>query len=107
MYLLKNETIRNAFHRITFEELGETFSLESAVHRGVFEHFYDTNFAEQPGFGTHYIVLSYEIKVEKEPGSLPRKQHGQYEWFSEGSLLDEEKVHLFTKAYFAHKDFSR
>lgn len=105
--MLKNETIKSAFHRITLEELGKAFPLESALHQGVFEHIYDTNFAEHPDFGTHYIVLSFEIKLVEELYNLPKAQHGQYKWISEDLLLDEENVHLYTKAYFARKELSK
>jgi len=102
--ILVNERIENAFLRITYEELGKTFPIESATHKGVFEHFYDRNFAEQPGFGTHYIVLAYEILLEEELKNLPQEQHYRYKWFSVNSLLNEKRVHPHTKAYFSpHK----
>jgi colanic acid biosynthesis protein WcaH len=101
--ILKNETISNAFQRITYEELGKAFHIESANHRGVFEHLYETNFTEKTGFGTHYIVLAYEIYVEEELTTFPKQQHRRYKWFSEDSLLSEKSVHHYTQAYFSHK----
>jgi GDP-mannose mannosyl hydrolase len=60
--MLKDETIRDAFARITRTELGAEMSIERAQLLGIYEHFYSTNRLEKEGFGTHY-VLAYEIEL--------------------------------------------
>ena len=66
--ILKNESLRDAFERITSGELGMVFTLEQSVFTGVYEHFHnDDNFSGQSGYGTHYIVLAFKIQA---PGSL-------------------------------------
>lgn len=95
----KDERIAQAFARITTEELGRTFVLEQAQFRGVFEHFYATNFIGHPGFGTHYVVLAYELLVETSWMGLPLEQHQQYQWLSDDELLQHPQVHPYTKAY--------
>jgi colanic acid biosynthesis protein WcaH len=96
----KNETIEAAFRRICADELGLEASWASARFLGVFEHFYTTNFAEQSGFGTHYVVLAYEITPRDMPEKLPADQHGEFRWFEVERLLRTDAVHPHTKAYF-------
>jgi len=96
----KNETIGAAFKRITEDELGRALDLKNARFVGVWEHFHEGNFADEPGFGTHYIVLAYETKVSSGWAELPLRQHSDYRWLSEKQLLEEEKVHPYTKDYF-------
>jgi len=97
--IYKNELIKIALARLTEVELGQPQPL--ARFRGVFEHLYETNFAQQPGFGTHYVVLAYEILLEEPLNHLPHDQHRQYQWFSPTELLQNPQVHPYTKAYFA------
>ena len=61
--ILKNERIQDAFARILKTEVNYEASLAATRFLGVFEHFYNSNFANEPGFGTHYVTLAYEIKV--------------------------------------------
>ena len=97
--ILKNERIAQAFNRITTEELGQACIFEQAKFRGVFEHFYSTNFVACPGFGTHYIVLAYECSMIASKIELPQDQHQQYQWLSDQELLEHPQVHPYTKAY--------
>jgi colanic acid biosynthesis protein WcaH len=96
----KGETIASAFERLTHDELGMTVSLHDASFLGVFEHFYETNRFEQPGFGTHYVVLAYELRVALDNASLPAEQHGEYVWLTPREILDSAEVHENTRAYF-------
>lgn len=98
--ITKNETRAAAFRRITREELGLELAMESARFLGVYEHFYPSNRFEKPGFGTHYLVLAYELKLPLELGSLPKDQHGEYLWLEPKKLSDSSEVHANTKAYF-------
>lgn len=96
----KNETLQAAFRRITQEELGTAVPLERARLLGVYEHLYPTNRFEQPGFGTHYIVLAHELALALDPTKLPKDQHGEYFWLLPQELLRSSEVHENTKAYF-------
>lgn len=98
--ITKNESRANAFRRLTREELGQEKPIEQGRFLGVYDHFYPTNRFERPGFGTHYVVLGYEIEWYIEPGCLPKEQHGEYLWMSEPELLAYPLVHENTKAYF-------
>ena len=59
--ILKNERVSEAFERIMKEELGLDVSYQDAELVGVFDHMYDTNFANKQGFGTHYVVITHKI----------------------------------------------
>jgi colanic acid biosynthesis protein WcaH len=96
----KNERIHTAFKRITKDELGIPLGLKQANFLRVFEHLYEENFADEPDFGTHYIVLAHEIEFRTERGELPLKQHSDYRWMSEKDILQSDDVHRYTKDYF-------
>ena len=99
--ITKNETLAAAFRRISLAELGVEKKIAQARFMGVYEHFYTTNNREQAGFGTHYVTLAYEVTSPVREASLPRDQHGEYEWLSEAELLRRPEVHANTKAYFS------
>lgn len=98
--ICKDERMAAAFQRITENELGASFELNQARFLGVYEHLYDDNFAGQEGFGTHYIVLAYELQLDAPLPPLPADQHEAFRWFSEEELLQTEAVHPNTRAYF-------
>lgn len=96
----KDECIADAFARISDTELGTALSINDARFLGVYEHFYADNFAGKPGFGTHYIVLAYQIHLTSPLPALPEDQHADFHWFQVDTLLTDERVHANTKAYF-------
>lgn len=98
--ILINEHIADAFQRIALGELGINVSIKDAHFLGIFEHFYQDNFLLEPGVGTHYIVLAYEIKISAPIKKLPKDQHHEYKWLTVEKLLKEDTVHLNTKAFF-------
>lgn len=95
----KGETLAAAFRRISEKEMGLARGLEDARFKGVYEHFYEANFFEKPGFGTHYIVLAYELRLSGYP-EPPTDQHGEYVWWTEAEILNSPEVHENAKAYF-------
>ncbi|MFQ6034865.1 MAG: GDP-mannose mannosyl hydrolase [Sedimentisphaerales bacterium] len=101
--ILKNELICEAFERIAHEELGIKLAYKNSNFLGVFEHLYEENFAGQQGFGTHYVVLAYGIKITETQLKPLDEQHSQYRWFDEDSLRQAKMVHPYTKAYFTEK----
>jgi len=96
----KNETLAAAFRRISLAELGVAKRIEEARALGVFEHFYATNNHERAGFGTHYVVLAYELPSPTRDLPLPMDQHGEFAWLTPAALLLSPEVHANTKAYF-------
>lgn len=96
----KNERLSAAFRRITADELGVSAPIEQARFVGVYEHLYATNRFGRPGFGTHYITLAYELRLELDLSKLPQDQHGEYAWIAPADLQVSAEVHDNTKAYF-------
>jgi len=99
--IYKDESIRDAFSRITLGETGLRLNSEQAVFHGVYEHFHaNQNFADEEGFGTHYVVLAFEVKLTGDLPALPMEQHTLYRWMTVPELLRDEQVHPYTKNYF-------
>ncbi len=69
--ICKNERMAQTFARLSLEELGIELVLQDAQFLGVFEHFYQENFACESRVNTHYVVLAYEIKLHKPLCNLP------------------------------------
>ncbi len=95
----KNETRREAFARLTVDELGVELNIDRASFVGVFEHLYPDNFTGDPRFGTHYVVLAYLIEAGAEQLQLPEDQHSDYAWLTEEEMLRRDDVHDYSKAY--------
>lgn len=95
----KAERLDDAFARIVRAELGIDRARADARFLGVWEHHYATNFAEAPGFGTHYVVLAHELTLAAMPAALPRAQHRDYRWLADDELLADPGVHEHVKAY--------
>jgi len=97
--IMKDERIEDAFGRLTEEELGLKQSITEAHSLGVHQHFYATNAIGVQGFGTHYVVLAYELLLEEEIKNLPKSQHSEYQWMSVEQALSDPTVHSNSKAY--------
>jgi len=98
--ITKNETLAEAFRRIARAELGRERQIEEGRFLGVYEHFYTTNNNQTAGFGTHYVVLAYELISRADDLPLPKDQHGEFAWLTMTELLGCPEVHENTKAYF-------
>jgi colanic acid biosynthesis protein WcaH len=97
----KGETLDTAFTRVVRDELGIA-SVQRSSSRlfGVFEHYYDDNFAGVPNITTHYVALAYSITLS---GSVPIgrfDQHSDYAWLLPTEVLTRDDVHPNAKAYF-------
>ncbi|HEY8034503.1 MAG TPA: GDP-mannose mannosyl hydrolase [Methylobacter sp.] len=96
----KDESIEDAFLRITKAELGTSYSIDQARLLGAFTHKYQTNFAHIPGISTHYVVLAYELQADVDQQQFPMEQHSEYRWV--GKNGDLTMVHPNAMAYFSH-----
>ena len=101
--ILKNESLANAFKRLTLEELGQEFTIDQAELLGPFDHFYNDNvFGDE--FSTHYVAIAYVLTLDDNLNSLPMNvQHGAYQWFTINDLMASKKVHTHTKWYFENR----
>ncbi|MEP1554808.1 GDP-mannose mannosyl hydrolase [Paraglaciecola sp.] len=98
--ILKNESMAEAFKRLTHDELGQELVITQAELLGVYDHFYEDNvFGDK--FTTHYVVIAYVLILDEELDNLPLDiQHGGYKCFNIQDLLVDENVHEHTKWYF-------
>lgn len=96
--IFKGETLKEAFKRITSQEIGKEIDIALADFLGVFEHFYEESFFGDD-ISTHYIVLAYKLQI-CDKLSLPFTQHTEYLWLSIDELLNRKDVHFYTKNYF-------
>ena len=93
----KGETIAEAFQRVTREELGSPFNLDSAQFLGVYDNIYPDNTFGESGYGTHYVVLAYHIRVPGRLDNLPADQHDQYRWQPLAEAVADPGVHPYSK----------
>lgn len=98
--IMKGERLRDALARIVHRELGPGVPVEGWTFCGVYEHFYDDNFAGAAEVGTHYIVLPHQCVLEGVVRVAPDDQHDALRWFDVDELMNRDDVHPYTKAYF-------
>ena len=96
----KNESLDDAFVRLTKIELGAGICRSKAEFFGVYEHFYDDHvFGE--GISTHYVVLAYQVIVDLSELNLPVQQHSKYKWMTKEEVGESDLVHRHSKDYFS------
>jgi colanic acid biosynthesis protein WcaH len=98
--ILKNERLADAFARLLKRETNLDAKIGDARLIDAYEHFYDNNRFNDPAFGTHYVVLGYELKLDDTAALQPDFQHSELRWWAEHDLMASEQVHDNTKAYF-------
>jgi colanic acid biosynthesis protein WcaH len=98
--ILKNERLRDAFARILKNETNCVATLDQARLLGVYEHLYPNNRFGEGDYGTHYVVLGYELKLNDISDLKVDAQHSEYCWWNELNLMASKQVHENTKAYF-------
>ena len=99
--ILKNESLVNAFKRLTLNELGIELELSIAELLGPYDHFYD-DCVFNDKIKTHYVAIAYALRLRKQKLDVfpLNKQHAAYKWFSSDELLKSPTVHKHTKLYF-------
>jgi colanic acid biosynthesis protein WcaH len=97
--ILKGERIAEAFERVVTEELGCTVRFAQARFLGVFQHFWDSNFAAEPGVSTHYVSLGYVLNLPDGAAIRGDPQHHELKWFPIDEALHNDRVHAYTKEF--------
>ena len=99
--IMKDETLEEAFERITEDETGHRYSISEARLMGAYTHQYDNNVFLEKGISTQYIVLAYELLINDERKPENKSQHSEYEFVA----YEETKATLHNKArYDVHKN---
>ena len=93
----KDETLSDAFERLTLAELGLKLPMAAGQFYGVWQHFYDDNFSGED-FSTHYIVLGFRLRVSENDLQLPDVQHDAYRWLTIEEILASEKPEVVAAA---------
>jgi colanic acid biosynthesis protein WcaH len=96
----KDERLAAAFARILEVETGLQHSYDQARLLGVYEHLYQDNRFGEPGYGTHYVVLGMELRLDTRPTIRIDDQHSETRWMMPQEILSRDDVHDNTKAYF-------
>ncbi len=96
----KDETLADAFARISAAELGEAFQMEQSIFMGVYQHFYSDNFRGEARASTHYITLAHKLRAGDTALPLPEAQHSRYRWASRRDIERDLLVHPYARAYF-------
>jgi len=97
----KDETIEAAFTRVLATETGLTMDFAEASLIGVYQHIYSTNRFGHSGYGTHYVVLAYQISLGERVVITLDEQHGCAKWLTLRELKAAPDVHPYVKAYFS------
>lgn len=98
--ILKDERLHQAFARILKSETGCAAKFADARLLGAYEHFYANNRFGEAGYGTHYVVLGYALKLGAAAALKADAQHSELRWWSKRELLASDQVHDNAKAYF-------
>ena len=99
--IVKNETIKDAYKRILFNETGLNIPFKEAELLGVYDHIYDDNFLGADNINTHYVVLGFKLSLESNVTIVIDDQHSHTMWWKIEELKASEHVHINTKRYFS------
>jgi len=94
----KNESLEDAFKRMSKAELGVEIERDQARLLGLFDHFYEDSFFSK-AVSTHYINAAHMLELKVEQLNLSTAQHGQYRWLPVENLVQETDVHAFSKVF--------
>lgn len=96
----KGESLDEAFSRIAFAELDTALARSDAWFLGVYEHFYEEDFAGEVDSGTHYVVLVHAVQQDPASLQLPMDQHDGYRWVTPEEGRMDLSIHANTRVYF-------
>jgi len=94
----KNESLEDAFKRISKAELGFEVERNQAWLLGLYDHFYDDSFFSSQ-ISTHYINATHVLKLSSKQLNLPKEQHNHYQWIAIDSLNVNNDVHQYSKMF--------
>jgi len=97
----KGEDVSSALSRIGEMEIGMILDRKKGRFINVYDHFYNTNYANVEGISTQYVVLAFEFNLEIDLRQLPLDQHSEWKWIA-GS--ESGTAHNNSAAYFKSCD---
>lgn len=96
--VFKNESLEQAFVRLSQAELGVKVQRQQAQMLGLYDHFYEDSFFSD-SISTHYINAAHYVKLHDFDLNLPLEQHQEYRWVSLDGLARDETIHNFSKVF--------
>lgn len=96
--VFKNESLSDAFGRISRAELGIALPYKNAKLLGIYDHFYPNSVVSEV-ISTHYINAAHVVKMELPLSELPILQHTNYRWVAINNLESEPDVHVYSKVF--------
>jgi len=93
----KGEDLDSALARIGKAELGVNITRKEGRFVGIFDHLYETNYANVEGVHTQYVVIAYEYYLDLNREGLPLDQHSEWKWACESQ---GHEIHKYSAAYF-------
>lgn len=96
--VFKNESLSDAFVRISAGELGKVFSYNDAKLLGIYDHFYSDSVISDT-ISTHYINAAHVIRIDSLLTDLPVSQHTNYRWVAVSSLDSDPDIHFYSKVF--------
>ncbi|HCN84417.1 MAG TPA: GDP-mannose mannosyl hydrolase [Sphingobacteriaceae bacterium] len=99
--IYKDETLKDAFKRISSTELGITLDPGKAQFEGIYEHFYEENFFGENNIRTHYVTIGCGINLSDPTQIRVNAQHNKYAFFTVKELLESKEVLENTKRFFS------
>jgi len=96
--VFKNESLEEAFKRISKAELGLEIERHQAWLLDLYDHFYDDSFFSSD-ISTHYINATHVVKLSSEQLNLPQEQHSHYQWIAIDDLQQNNDVHKYSKIF--------
>jgi colanic acid biosynthesis protein WcaH len=64
-------------------------SSDGAKFVGVYEHLNDSNVFGEQEFGTHYVVLAYELNLDHQPLIVSDQQHSGFLFALDGPAVHQ------------------
>ncbi len=98
--ILKNESRKDAFKRITKNEIGKSIPMNKSKFLGIYEHFYSNSKWEQTNISTHYIVEARYVGFDKHNQNFFNlsSQHSSFELIDLDNY-DPNQIHKYSLIY--------
>lgn len=102
--IAKNESIDAAKKRMLKNELGIILKKSDDVKfLGIFEQFYDNNFKDEKT-NTHYIILSFTMKINPKRIKENKDEHTEIAWFDSNEVLKDKTINKNVKTLLKFKN---
>ncbi len=96
--IYKDETLKDAFGRISEAEIGSYLDINQSQSLGLYEHFYNDS-AFSNDVSTHYINVPHLVFCQKKDMHVPKVQHSSYLWIPFDKIEENPTIHKYSKLF--------